>query len=321
MHRPRLRTSIHSRRLSHGRTLTRIGTIPLMRDIDDHGQSLLRTDAVTGIVPARLGGPLLQRVGRHVVAPARHSLTYGDRVVATRLDLPADAVLCGTTAAWVHGVDQMSAAHDVEVGARHGRRVRSLGGRSSRGRSFHPDDVQDSDWGPVTTPARTAYDLARDPVLLRSVPRLDALVRATDLEARDVWPIVERNPGARWVTALPRALDLVDAGSESVRESMLRVLLGLEGFPRLVAQHDVVDVAGSFVARLDLANRELRVGIEYDGAYHLDPAQVVKDRVRRDRVRANGWGLLVVDNELFTHRVALFAAVAALFEQAKRKRW
>ncbi|OCI32597.1 hypothetical protein [Oerskovia enterophila] len=292
-----------------------------MRDIDEHGQSLLRATDVPGLVPVSLGGPVLQRVARGVLAPSRHSLTYGDRVLATRLALPADSVLCGTTAAWIHGVDQVSAAHAIEVGARHGRRVRSLDGRSSRGRSFHPDDVQDSGWGLVTTPARTAYDLARDPVLLRSVPRLDALVRVTALTVADVWPIVERNPGARWLTMAPRAFDLVDAGAESVRESMLRVLLALEGFPRLVTQHELHDLAGTFVARLDLANPELRVGVEYDGAHHLDPDQAVKDRVRRDRVRANGWGLLVVDSTLFAQRTALFAAAAALFEQARRLRW
>jgi very-short-patch-repair endonuclease len=290
-----------------------------MRSIDDHGQLLLRATDI--LVPARLGGPLLRRVARDVVAPARHSLTYGDRVRATRLALPTDTVLCGTTAAWIHGVDQASAAQPVEVGARHGRRVRSVDGRTSRGRSFHPDDVQDSDWGLVTTPARTAYDLARDPVLLRSVPRLDALVRATTLSVADVWPVVERNPGARWITMVPRAFDLVDAGAESVRESMLRVLLALEGFPRLVTQHALLDAAGAFVARLDLANPELRVGVEYDGAYHLDPDQAARDRWRRGRVRANGWGLLVVDDALFTRREALYAAVAALFEQAKGPRW
>ncbi|RXR26706.1 hypothetical protein EQW78_09425 [Oerskovia turbata] len=292
-----------------------------MRSIDDHGQLLLRSTDVPDLVPARRGGPLLQRVARDVLAPAQHSLTYGDRVRAARLTLPPDAVLCGTTAAWIHGVDQLGAAHPVEVGAQHGRRVRSVDGRTSRGRSFHPADVQDSAWGLVTTPARTAYDLARDPVLLRSVPRLDALVRVTPLAVADVWPVVERNPGARWITMVPRAFDLVDAGAESVRESMLRVLLALEGFPRLVAQHELHDLAGAFVARLDLANPELRVGVEYDGAYHLDTDQAVRDRVRRERVRANGWGLLVVDNTLFTQRGALFAAVAALFAQAQRARW
>ncbi|MDF2846319.1 MAG: hypothetical protein K0R97_301 [Oerskovia sp.] len=319
MHNPRPRITVHSRHHVPHTTATTSGTIPVMRSIDDHGQLLLRATDI--LVPARLGGPLLRRVARDVVAPARHSLTYGDRVRATRLALPTDTVLCGTTAAWIHGVDQASAAQPVEVGARHGRRVRSVDGRTSRGRSFHPDDVQDSDWGLVTTPARTAYDLARDPVLLRSVPRLDALVRATTLSVADVWPVVERNPGARWITMVPRAFDLVDAGAESVRESMLRVLLALEGFPRLVTQHALLDAAGAFVARLDLANPELRVGVEYDGAYHLDPDQAARDRWRRGRVRANGWGLLVVDDALFTRREALYAAVAALFEQAKGPRW
>lgn len=168
MHNPRPRITVHSRHHVPHTTATTSGTIPVMRSIDDHGQLLLRATDI--LVPARLGGPLLRRVARDVVAPACHSLTYGDRVRATRLALPTDTVLCGTTAAWIHGVDQASAAQPVEVGARHGRRVRSVDGRTSRGRSFHPDDVQDSDWGLVTTPARTAYDLARDPVLLRSVP-------------------------------------------------------------------------------------------------------------------------------------------------------
>ncbi|MEK8228068.1 hypothetical protein NKG05_21230 [Oerskovia sp. M15] len=291
-----------------------------MRNIDDHGQALVRTGNLRA--SSRLGSAVPRPARRTERGRAREPPPHVRRPGGgSAARAPEDAVLCGTTAAWVHGVDQATAGHPIEVGARHGRRVRSVDGRISRGRTFRPVDVQDSDWGLITTPARTAYDLARDPVLLRSVPRLDALVRSTGLVTAEVWPVVEHNPGARWITAVPRTLDLVDPGAESVRESSLRVLLALEGFPRLVAQHDLHDVAGAFVARLDLAHPELRVGVEYDGAYHLDPVQAATDRVRRARVRANGWGLLVVDNALFGQRETLFAAVADLFDRARRPGW
>lgn len=74
----------------------------------------------------------------------------------------------------------------------------------------------------------------------------------------------------------------------------LRLLgdLGLEG---LVAQHEVFDDDGSFVARLDLAAPSRRLGFEYDGRRFHGPRQWARDERRYARLRALGWAVASLD--------------------------
>lgn len=72
---------------------------------------------------------------------------------------------------------------------------------------------------PVTTPARTAFDLAcRNPVG-RAVAAIDALARATRLDTAEVELLADRYKGHRNVRRARQALKLVDAGAESPRET------------------------------------------------------------------------------------------------------
>ena len=86
---------------------------------------------------------------------------------------------------------------------------------------------------PVTTPARTALDLACRYPPGKAVAAIDALARATDLKPADVELLAERYKGRRGIRRARLALSLVDAGAESPRETWLRLLLLRAGFPRL----------------------------------------------------------------------------------------
>ncbi|ROS78528.1 hypothetical protein [Cellulomonas sp. PhB143] len=264
----------------------------------------------------RLAGPGFLPVMRGTHVPAPVDLTYELRLVAARERLPDAAVFSGPSALWIHGVDHLRADGPIEVSSPHGARVRSRPGLAVRARNLAPDDVVAGPWGPVTSVARTAYDVGRHPSRYRSVPELDALAAATGVTADDVLAVAARNRGARWIRQLPAALDLMDGRAESVRESQLRVVAESYGLPRLEPQVVLRDAAGTFVARLDLAWRRLRAALEYDGAYHDDPAQFAKDRARINRITACGWRVLVVDRHLFADHDALERAVRHLHAQA-----
>jgi hypothetical protein len=75
----------------------------------------------------------------------------------------------------------------------------------------------------------------------------------------------------------------------SVAEVRLMRLLGELGISGLVSQHDVVDDAGAFVARLDLADPARRRGFEYDGVEAHNPRRWTRDEPRYARLRALGW--------------------------------
>ena len=186
-------------------------------------------DEVSGPNPLRLAP----------AAPAglpTRSVLFGARRHAARAHLPDDAVFCGDTALWIHGVDWFSGDDGpIHVAMLHTDRIRRRDRRVVRARSLHPGDVVYTEHGPVTSIERTAYDVARDPLVHRSVPRLDALARATDPSA-DVPPvpdpnvipappcgidldgvqaIVDRHAGARWIRRVHDALQLMDGGARS----------------------------------------------------------------------------------------------------------
>jgi hypothetical protein len=75
----------------------------------------------------------------------------------------------------------------------------------------------------------------------------------------------------------------------------LRLLLVLAGFSEPDINEDVLDDAGGWIARPDLAYRVLKIALEYDGRHHLDdPRQWEKDIRRRELLDAAGWRVLVV---------------------------
>ncbi|GAA4286915.1 DUF559 domain-containing protein [Georgenia daeguensis] len=261
-----------------------------------------------------IDGPSYQRLlsGVHTVAGP---ITHEDRVRATRLAVPA-AVLAGISAVWVHGGDVAWPDDPVEVILPPDRRVRSRTHLRVRGDVLLPGEMMRSRFGPVTTPARTAFDVGRHSDPLRAVPLLDALVRATGVTRQQVEDVAAQHRGVRLIRELPKMLDLVDAGAESVRESQLRVVLVQAGLPRPVTQYTVLTSDGMFVARVDLAWPELRVVVEYDGSYHDDPRQVARDRARVNALRAAGWTVLVVDRPQFARRDDLVAMVRNVLESA-----
>lgn len=89
--------------------------------------------------------------------------------------------------------------------------------------------------------------------------------------------------------ALDGILDLLRDGSESPRETKLRLLIVRAGLPEPQLNVELFDAEGGFVARVDMAYPEFRVAIEYDGRGHADADQFARDADRWDAIRALGW--------------------------------
>jgi very-short-patch-repair endonuclease len=177
-------------------------------------------------------------------------------------------------------------------------------------------EILTDDGIPVTTPARTAFDIGRRTASrLHAVQRLDALTNATDIKIVDIEAVISEHPGSRGLLRLRRVLPLVDGGAESPQETRTRLALIDARLPRPQTQIRVFDEYGDFVARLDMGYEDLRVGIEYDGPQHWT------DRVQRDRdidrysgLLDLGWTVIRVSSELLRYRQGTFVArvVAAM---------
>lgn len=131
-------------------------------------------------------------------------------------------VISGIAAAAQHGASWFDESAPVEMIYRCGRPPPGIVVRHER---VGADEGTDVDGIPVTTPERTAYDLARHLERDAAVSHLDALARATGITASDVWPFVDRHRGARGLQRAIVALSLMDPGSASARQSEIRLAL------------------------------------------------------------------------------------------------
>lgn len=165
---------------------------------------------------------------------------------------------------------------------------------------------------PVTTPARTGFDLGRRFALDKAVERVDALMNATDVKIEDIDAVIAGHRRVRGLRNLRATLALADGGAESPYETKTRLLLVRNGFPRPETQIRVLDQGGVVVARLDMGWRKWRVGVDFDGAQHwTDPAQRDKDVERYWVLPELGWtdirltsGMLHSRPQLFLDRVS-----------------
>jgi very-short-patch-repair endonuclease len=68
---------------------------------------------------------------------------------------------------------------------------------------------------------------------------------------------------------------------------------------------------GRFVARVDFAWPDRKVIVEYDGLWHAEDGQFVKDRRRLNQLRAAGWTVVFVTATDLHRPVELMASIAA----------
>lgn len=147
----------------------------------------------------------------------------------------------------------------------------------------------------VTTPLRTAIDLARHHPVGMSVPAIDALARATRLTVDELRQALERYRGWKGIKQARIAIGLVDPGAESPKETWLRLLIVRAGFPRPETQVAVYDQYGALIGEVDLGWRDRNIAVEYEGAHHrTDPLVFRKDIRRIEALIEAGWIVLRV---------------------------
>lgn len=249
----------------------------------------LRTAIADGVV---------RRVLRGVYAARDVPDDAASRARAAAIVLAPHVVVSDRSAAWIHGVDAFDPTAldfppDLEVVSVDGeptRRDGVLGGK----RALLPEDVMKLHGIRVTTPVRTACDLACQRGRYAALAVLDAFMRIHGLTHRDLEHAAQRYAGRRGVRQLRELLRLASPLAESPGESWTRMAIADAGLP--MPQLQVwVDVPAHGRARLDLAYPSLRIAIEYDGEeFHTSEPDREADRLRRKALRAAGWIVIVV---------------------------
>ncbi|WP_220479275.1 hypothetical protein [Curtobacterium pusillum] len=155
----------------------------------------------------------------------------------------------------------------------------------SRSQGFEVDHVRGI---PVSPPARAWFECASlvgetDLVVLGDYFVGPSALATTDaLRAAIV-------PGSRSARKARSALDRVRCGVESPMETRFRLGVIDAGFPEPDVNVDVVDEAGVFLGRADLAWPQHRIALEYDGDHHRERRTFQHDQRRSNGFVVNGW--------------------------------
>ncbi len=204
-------------------------------------------------------------------------------------------IVAGFSASALHGAKWISGAQSAEIiyANRHPpSRLRTWDDRIS------DDEVTEILGIPVTSPARTALDLACRYPVDQAVAAVDALARAAKLKRAGVDLLAERYRGRRGMKFARETLDLVDSGAESPRETWLRLILIRAGFPRPETQIPVYDEFGQLIKTVDMGWRNIKVAAEYDGDQHrTSPRQFNKDIHCMELLTELGWLVVRVTSE------------------------
>ncbi len=255
-------------------------------------------DVLIGSEAVRQGrlSPYQLRTGFRAIYPDVYlaecaPLSLPTRSVAAWLWSGRRGVVSGLAAAAVHGSDWIDDDEPIEL---IWRNQHAPVGVITRNQRIKRDEVTRVAALPVTTLARTAFDLARQLPTGEAVARLDALMRATPFCVEDVLVLAQRYPGARGLRRLRTALPLVDPGAASPKETWLRLVLIDAGLPAPETQIPVNENWRT-VGVLDMGWERYHVAVEYDGDHHrANRRQYARDQWRIRKLEAFGWIIIRV---------------------------
>jgi Protein of unknown function (DUF559) len=240
--------------------------------------------------------------GVYVRSEARDCIEL--RARAATLVMSEHSVLCDRTAAWIHGIDVFRySEHDLvpplETYVLRGHDPTDRRDCHGGSRDLLPEDWQLIGGVRVTTPLRTALDLACKLPRRQAKAALDAFAREQHVTVEQLQRLLVRYYRRRGVVQARELVPLLEPRCESARESWVDLEIHDHGLPRPVPQYWVI-VDGIPTYRLDFAYPHARIAIEYDGEeFHSTAEQRAHDAARRAWLRARGWRVIVVTKQSF----------------------
>jgi hypothetical protein len=174
---------------------------------------------------------------------------------------------------------------------------------------------------PCVPPARAAVDLARLLPRPDAIAVLDAALYCGACTLDSLLAELARHDHLRGVCRARQVVPLADGRAECRQESQLRLVLHDGGVRGLTPQVSVVDDSGRPRYRIDLADEEHRVGLEYDGVSHLDRPRMRVDRARHNWLSERGWTMrYFTDHDIYRDPDSVVPTALAARAAARRNR-
>jgi very-short-patch-repair endonuclease len=237
-----------------------------------------------------LQGPAFLRLfpDTYVKAPDHGRPDLNLRSLAAYRYVEGKGVLSGYSAAEVLGASCGPWDAPAEVAVPH-RGQRSPAGLTVHRARMFPGEIEEVKGLKVTSPVRTAYDLARRGDLVERVVAVDRLANVHRFSPDLLLHFSARYSGSRGNDLVPYVLAYADRRACSPMETRLRMLIVQAGLPRPEVQWAVQDERTRTAVWLDLAWPDLMIGIEYEGQDHTEPDQVLRDVGRYTGLVDKGW--------------------------------
>jgi hypothetical protein len=263
-----------------------------------HGTIVLTSEAATlGLTRGVLAGPLWRAPYRGVRVPSGVDPSDpAQRALEAASLLPDRAALGGWAAAYLLGASELDGRgasgrelEAVPIVVPPPAQMRPRPGLQITRSRLDPADVVEVDGVPVTSPVRTAFDMARLQPARPAVVALDILGRQLRLPLGAVSSYALRHAGWRGAPGARRVLELADARAASAGESRVRLLWMLDaGLPRPEVNAYVLRPTGEVLAVADLLDPDAGLVGEYDGAGHRGLEQHTRDNAREEWLEAAG---------------------------------
>jgi hypothetical protein len=232
-------------------------------------------------------------------------------VFGAMLLIPHDAVIAGRSAAAWYDADFAAPTDPVLVVVPPESSWRGPRGLRIHRSAVAPHEIRTIDdaagFVRLTTPLRTAWDIAALETTATAVGFLDRMVRAGHLDENSVRRM--SRPG-HWRNArVTKTAPLVDGRSMSPPESWVRVACVQAGLPMPVPQF-AVRAGGRWLGEVDLAWPEHRLIVEYEGPHHFEELQIVRDDRRYASFVAAGWRVIRLGSADIRDMAAVVAGIA-----------
>ena len=185
----------------------------------------------------------------------------------------------------------------------HLTRLGPSGGRSGPGRRVHatelrPEEITVQGGARLTSAVRTLIDVGCTAGFATTLIAADAALHRELVRPQALAASLSRTRHRRGAAEARRALIFADGRSESVGESLTRIVMHRSGLPEPRVQLKIYAPGGMFIGRIDLGYPEFGVLIEFDGLIKYSkllkpgdraPDVVVAEKLREDRLRDLGY--------------------------------
>jgi hypothetical protein len=246
--------------------------------------------------------------------------TFGQRCAAA-LDTQVDAALSHDTAVLLHGWKTLRPVDADRIHLTVGATATTSQRRGIRlHRTVAPPQLVTIGGHPVTSPARTVVDMARQLPSLHATVLADSALRDRLLTPEHLAAQLTVFEGFRNIDRARQAIARAQPGTRSVPETQLRLIALDAGLDGVQAGYQIRNEYGELLVEADAADENVMIWLEYDGfEVHSERRQFRRDRGRALWLKDRGWDVAAITDEQLRHSGFLTAVVASMIQRAPRR--